>query len=871
MLVFFYCASYLYNQGGACKAAVKVGAKFSQMGPRGALMAAIAALQRFAFQKDDGRQKFLLYLGGQDHINPSLRIFLQCIMAVNSPVYFFLECGNDFGKNVIPLRKLGVRRAYGKRPDGTILEYLDEIENTFAGIIIFAKDIHSGITDKIHYLFPKTKIFCICHTKEEVHRLDPAVVKELNYIISLEAQDTSCGAHSKIKKPAEALPTDNDALMQFLHECDILSYTELCEYFGSRYVSTKMEGIPRISLAIRTDEDDVVTRGMTGALLHACEKAGQPCEIVFRGSACPPWAPNLKVPWKYAELPEEPSLETFQCIEEHCACDVILHAGNGALLVRGLQDGLKVLAQSGQIRFCGCRFVSEGLLHNAGALENTDHARLIGYRESPANPFFQITRAVPLVSRDLFLSRKGAPGEGGEIQCLRFSVEGEGFIGCTDDSCLAVVCGEMEAALPETRLQLDSSQMQISPEETRKILTSGARPLPADTQEGPRPVRILYYSPYPSHPASHGNRTTIQLFGKFFQAKGCEVHFALLAPGCYPPEDIAAMSRQWDTLSLLRYGYKDESGLGVDIPYDGWYAEGLGEHIAWLCARYSIDIVFCSYVFQSKMLEFVPDHVLKVIDTHDKMGARYAALKARGLKPEFFSCSPEDEGAYLRRADIVVARRAEEAEYFNQVSGTATAIVIPHVEPPHFMERRFEAVRSVGMVASANRINLDLATNFLLAIQAREQMPPFRIKIAGEVASMVGELSPEKRAVFDAPWVEMLGFVDDIADFYASVDVVVSPVTLGTGINVKTVQAMSYGMPLVTTAFGCKGIESGHPMHSGSTENDVIASLFLLHQQPERLEELAECSRKCYLAFYQKHQKGFDFLIEKAKGKRQGH
>ena len=75
----------------------------------------------------------------------------------------------------------------------------------------------------------------------------------------------------------------------------------------------------------------------------------------------------------------------------------------------------------------------------------------------------------------------------------------------------------------------------------------------------------------------------------------------------------------------------------------------MGERIRCLCAKYDIDVVFCSYVFQSKLLEFVPAHVLKVIDTHDKMGDRYEMLRANGLPLEFFSCSPE------KRAPICVA------------------------------------------------------------------------------------------------------------------------------------------------------------------------------------------------------------------------
>ncbi len=42
---------------------------------------------------------------------------------------------------------------------------------------------------------------------------------------------------------------------------------------------------------------------------------------------------------------------------------------------------------------------------------------------------------------------------------------------------------------------------------------------------------------------------------------------------------------------------------------------------------------------------------------------------------------------------------------------------------------------------------------------------------------MVKDLSPAEAQAFSAPWVRMLGFVQDIESFYRQVDIVVSPVT----------------------------------------------------------------------------------------------
>lgn len=373
---------------------------------------------------------------------------------------------------------------------------------------------------------------------------------------------------------------------------------------------------------------------------------------------------------------------------------------------------------------------------------------------------------------------------------------------------------------------------------------------------------VLYFSPFPSHPSNHGNQATIQQFARRFQALGHRVHFALLQSRMYQPEDAAAMRAAWDSFDILPNRHPLGAN-GDEIPFDGWYEEGLGEHVRGLCAHYDIDIVFCSYVFQSKLLEYVPAHVLKVIDTHDKMGDRYEMLRTNGQPLEFFSCTPAEEGAYLRRADVVVARRAAEARYFDEVSGRSTAIVIPHFEEPRFVERKFTGLQHVGMVASANRINLALVQECLAAIdRCLDGRPcPFVLHVAGQVKDMIPSLPSAQAAVFSRPWVRLRGFVPDVAGFYAEMDAIVSPVTMGTGINVKTVQAMAYGMPLVSTAWGTKGIETDEPLHRHASLDDLALSLLQLHSRPEVLDRLAAVSRNRYAQFLEASLSGFTALL----------
>ncbi|TPW31538.1 glycosyltransferase [Martelella alba] len=379
-------------------------------------------------------------------------------------------------------------------------------------------------------------------------------------------------------------------------------------------------------------------------------------------------------------------------------------------------------------------------------------------------------------------------------------------------------------------------------------------------------LNVLYFSPFPSHLGNDETQATSEAFCRSLQALGHKVHFVLPHSHFYNDAALAAMNTAWDSLTIVPNSRWLVSN-GEDVPFDSWYEDGLGENIRILCARHDIDMVFCSYIFQSKILEYVPNHILKVIDAHDKMSGRYNMLRESGQKLEFFSCGPEEEGRYLRRADLVVARRQQEADYFNAVSGVESAIVIPYFEEVHFLRRHFSSLDKIGLVASANRIDLALMLAFLKSLESSlaGRQCPFRVHIAGPVKDLVGELPQEDAAYFAASHVMLDGFVRDIATFYGKVDVVVSPETMDTGINAKTVLAMAYGMPLLTTVWGSDGIETTEPLHRHENLDDLCTNLLALSEDAEALDGLARVSRERYSVFCQEGIDATKDLMARAK------
>jgi hypothetical protein len=54
----------------------------------------------------------------------------------------------------------------------------------------------------------------------------------------------------------------------------------------------------------------------------------------------------------------------------------------------------------------------------------------------------------------------------------------------------------------------------------------------------------------------------------------------------------------------------------------------------------------------------------------------------------------------------------------------------------------------------------------------------------------------------------VLGFVDTLKSGYERVKIAINPVTIGTGLKIKTIESLSYNTPIVTNEKGAIGLDS---------------------------------------------------------------
>ena len=354
-------------------------------------------------------------------------------------------------------------------------------------------------------------------------------------------------------------------------------------------------------------------------------------------------------------------------------------------------------------------------------------------------------------------------------------------------------------------------------------------------------MRILMVSPIPSHPPDQGNSARIAALGRMLQAAGATLHFLYYPLEGLTPPQRAAMAAEWDALHVvpvhrtnLAPGPAGHHGL------DDWYDTRVTEAAAALDERHHYDAVIAHYVWFSAVLDAFGPDTLKILDTHDVFGGRAERFRAAGLPPEWFHTTPAEEARGLHRADIVLAIQHEEATAFRAL-GHPDVRVLGHLHP--WRRRAARAAPgeiAIGYLASFNPINLHSFRALRAALAGQGAVPGARLLVAGTLCDrLTGETDP----------FTPIGRIGHVDEFYDAVDVVVNPMGWGTGLKIKSVEAVFEGLPLVATEAAMIGLPAHHPLHRLPDAAAVASCLPRVAAHEGLRAELAAASLACAASY----------------------
>ncbi|MFG0256276.1 MAG: glycosyltransferase family 4 protein [Phycisphaerales bacterium JB043] len=292
-----------------------------------------------------------------------------------------------------------------------------------------------------------------------------------------------------------------------------------------------------------------------------------------------------------------------------------------------------------------------------------------------------------------------------------------------------------------------------------------------------------------------------------------------------------------------------------DCSLGHFHHESVRAHVHLLVRDMQPDVVMIEYVELSYVVRGLENMIrhrpLLVIDTHDVIHERCARFRESGHE-HWVQITRQEEADALKPFDVVVAIQNEDAQKFQMLAPHAEVITVPHaIELPDVISRIADPSSPqgktvLGYLAVGNAPNITSLEWFLercWSLVLEQLGTSVHLLIGGEVGQRV-DLSGMRQ-------VSCAGVTSSLEEFYEQVDIAINPVRFGGGLKIKNVEAMAFGLPLVTTSVGAEGMQDaeGVALLVGDTPEEFAEAVATLAGSSEARVTLSAGGR----AFAERH------------------
>ncbi len=214
----------------------------------------------------------------------------------------------------------------------------------------------------------------------------------------------------------------------------------------------------------------------------------------------------------------------------------------------------------------------------------------------------------------------------------------------------------------------------------------------------------------------------------------------------------------------------------------------------------------------------------KILDTHDCLTNRFRLFLKNGKIPiEWYSLRYQDEKKAVSLSDIVWAITAEEQIHYEMMIDNSSVDVLNlrHLVP-------FRHIPSAGpkkrvlLIGSDNRLNVDGLQWFTHEVWpfVCSKHPDAELMVAGSICNLKNEFNKDAGITF-------YGRYENEDEIYSKADICINPMQDGTGLKIKTLEALAHGKWVVSTFEGGAGLKDmiGKGLYCSDDPKEWIESL----------------------------------------------
>ena len=317
-------------------------------------------------------------------------------------------------------------------------------------------------------------------------------------------------------------------------------------------------------------------------------------------------------------------------------------------------------------------------------------------------------------------------------------------------------------------------------------------------------MKILYF--YPENPAAsiQGNNARAFALLQYFKSKNHKIDYVGIASKSFSEVDLESIKKA----DLIKNGFllREDKPISKTLSYLFTYAIpnklkgrirdfdrtrfGHKEQFSKILKDNQYDYIIISYAYWAELIrenKYLKNAKL-IIDTHDFLTSQFQNQKRFNLGKYF---NKEIELLNLFQKVWVIS--SDENYVFAQF-GSSGVVTIPHALQAKFQlnsAKKYDLV----YVASSNEHNVKSVKWFF-----EEVYPKLNHNLSICVVGKINDHIPE------LPNVTKMHFVEDLNRVYSESRVAICPMLSGSGLKIKVVEALSFGLPVVCNPRGIDGL-----------------------------------------------------------------
>lgn len=254
----------------------------------------------------------------------------------------------------------------------------------------------------------------------------------------------------------------------------------------------------------------------------------------------------------------------------------------------------------------------------------------------------------------------------------------------------------------------------------------------------------------------------------------------------------------------------------------------------WEVANYYIPII--------RKLSPQTEIIVDSVDIHFIREIREAELKQNSELMKKAQHNKEKEIAVYREADRIWVVTEPDKKAILNLIGNKPIDIIPNIHKSIEYIKTYEETSDLLFIGNFNHPPNRDAIQFFCA----EIFPIILRKLPDVKLYIVGNNPPEEIKALSSNQIKVTGYVSDLSPYFKKSRISVNPLRYGAGMKGKIGEALSWGLPVVTTSIGAEGMDlvDGEEALIADSPEEFSQKVIQLYQDPNLWKKLSDNGKR---------------------------